>query len=595
MAAVVAVSDADAPEHARAEGPAEAAPAPRGAPEIQESHEEAQGAPSEAEVFLQARQQNFAEVSRLVQLCPQHWRAQDEEGHYLLHWAALVGNTEFAAAAMEHGCPVDCRAKNLQTPLMWAALRGHIPVARLLLSAKADIRATDSMGATPVIIAVQHKSYHSLLLLVNRGTKAILSDADRNGCTPVHWAAYKGDMTALKFLEYFEADILALDGQKMLPMHRAVRASQHLVLEFLMEKRSDPNLRNAEGKNCFDMAEDQNDGYSLALLKKLTKQQGMKIEGKDGVQGDVEQGQSRPSQEEATKGKKEGLMKTIMKDQVAQKAFPAFWIVCVSMATCQYLIELRDLSYSVVPFGCLLFELGVPLSLLLFAMTALSDPGIIPRRPKGHTGVEELMRAIDSDQSVLPDFGRLCTTTWHLKDRRTKFCTETGECVAEFDHYCVWLNTAIGKGNHRVFIGLAAVEVFTQLSHIYVCWNTARTIVVRPSFFSWLGSLIGGYPLLFFLLLIQILTVPWIAMLVFHQCRIVGMNLTTNEMMNLQRYEHFWITNFTSPNHSTRTFTNPFNKGSFFKNCLDFWIWRRRSEAVEQDLHACGHGCKHHH
>merc|ERR1712232_1437384 len=132
----------------------------------------------------------------------------------------------------------------------------------------------------------------------------------------------------------------------------------------------------------------------------------------------------------------------------------------------EYLTDLRATSYEVAPTSSFLFELGVPLSLALFALVALKDPGKIPARAKGYSGVEELMKALDSNAESVPDVSRLCTTTWVLKDLRTKYCTQTGACVEEFDHYCVWLNCAIGKNNHRQFVCLAMVEWLTQVCHL---------------------------------------------------------------------------------------------------------------------------------
>merc|ERR1719183_1762389 len=162
--------------------------------------------------------------------------------------------------ALSKGIPVDAQATNLQTPLMWAVLRGHTATVRILLEAKADMRIRDSLGATAMIIGIQHACYQSMLLLVHRGDKAALMvDSDKNGCTGAHWAAYKGDLTALKLLEYFGADLKGLDNQSMQPLHRAVFGSQGSVVEFLMDRKADPTHRNAEGKNCMDIAEGQGD------------------------------------------------------------------------------------------------------------------------------------------------------------------------------------------------------------------------------------------------------------------------------------------------------------------------------------------------
>eukprot|EP00435_Cladocopium_sp_Y103_P022421 s1651_g5.t1 len=181
-------------------------------------------------------------------------------------------DADFVNAGLVHRVPVDSMAKNLQTPLMWAVLRGHVAVARQLLAAKASLTAKDSLGATALMIAVQHKSYPSILLLMHRGhhiQAQMLGEGDKNGCTPAHWAAYKGDLTALKLLHYFKADLQVLDSAKMLPLHRAVCASQGSVVEFLVEHKSDLQARNHEGKSCMDIAAEKNDLHMQALLKRL--------------------------------------------------------------------------------------------------------------------------------------------------------------------------------------------------------------------------------------------------------------------------------------------------------------------------------------
>lgn len=382
-------------------------------------------------------------------------------------------------------------------------------------------------------------------------------------------------------MDYFGADLLALDNSKMLPLHRAVCASQAQVIEFLLEKRSDANQRNADGKTVLDITEEQQDKNMQTLLKKLLKKSESSSSGSKGQEVDVEFGEN----EEAKPKKKQTLMQQMMKageDKTAQKAFPVFWLVCVSMALFEYLMELRLTSYQVAPTASMLFEVGVPLSLALFFYVALKDPGKIPPRPKGNSGVEELMRALDSDgpQDKVPDLSRLCTTSWVLKDLRTKYCAQTGACVEEFDHWCVWLNSSVGKNNHRQFMCLAIVEWLTQLIHVYLCWCMALALVSYQSFGSWLTGVVTGYPLLALVWLVQLLTLPFVLMLIIYQSRLIAMNLTTNEMMNAHRYEHFWMTAAVMPGRMQKVYRNPFNKGSIFKNCLDFWWFRSRSMVV---------------
>merc|ERR1712232_645806 len=97
------------------------------------------------------------------------------------------------------------------------------------------------------------------------------------------------------------------------------------------------------------------------------------------------------------KKKKDGFMKEMTKDKVMQKVFPVFWLVCVSLAVFQYIMDLRPLGQKIAPVASMLFELGVPMSLLLFALTARGDPGIVKPRAPGNTGVEELMKLLDGE------------------------------------------------------------------------------------------------------------------------------------------------------------------------------------------------------
>jgi hypothetical protein len=208
------------------------------------------------------------------------------------------------------------------------------------------------------------------------------------------------------------------------------------------------------------------------------------------------------------------------------------------------------------------------------------------------------MKALDGgvgEGGEEPDISRLCTTTWVLKDLRTKYCTQTGACVEEFDHYCVWLNTSIGKGNHRQFVCLAVCEWCTQLTHVYLIWCMMKELVSYSSFGSWIVGVLTGYPLLTLIFLIQCLTVPWVFMLIVHQLRLVINNLTTNEMMNMHRYEHFWVDVMMEPGRLQKMFRNPFSKGSMFKNCMDFWWWRTRSQKAKAAESCCPHSHGHGH
>jgi len=462
---------------------------------------------------------------------------------------------------------------------MWAMIKGMVGAAKLLLEARADPHAKDSMGATPFILTVQHMQHSALLLLMATAPRErLLRSADSNGCGAVHWAAYKGDLTSLKLLDYFDADFASLDDMRMTPLHRAVQASQgSACCEFLLEKEVDPSQTDTQGRTCMDIATANHDTAMKKTLDRLLEVScslgTVTMAGENGEAHDAENPKIGAGLRRRDRGKDEAEK---LKKKAIQNAAATFWLVSVSLALFQYLTDLRSVSWTVAPNASLCFELGVPASLALFFTVALSDPGKVPARVKGCSGVEELLKAMSAGERL--DFGRLCTTTWVFKGLRTKYCTNTGACVDEFDHFCGWLNVAIGRGNHRPFIFLACIEAFTQICHLYLCWVCSKQLVQASSSWEWVSGVATQYPLLAFVAFLHAFTSPGIVMLSLNQLRLIAINLTTNEMINVGRYKHFWDQAEDSRGQKKRVFRNPFNKGSVLGNCLDFWWTRRRGD-----------------
>jgi len=234
-----------------------------------------------------------------------------------------------------------------------------------------------------------------------------------------------------------------------------------------------------------------------------------------------------------------------------------------------------------VPFFALYFELGVVASLALFVWVSRSDPGKVPPRPR-----EEAIRAMAeslasggaSAVATAASMQRLCTTTWVFKGPRTKYCKNTGACVDEFDHWCVWLNNSVGRGNHRPFVCLAAVEVSTQYCHLLLCFVVLRSSLQLEGAgpLTWFSIVATNQPITLLVCMVQCLTAPMIHILVTQQLFYVAVNKTTNEAINAKRYGLIREIEV-SPGSVQLGFWNPFNKGGILANCVDFWWVRQRS------------------
>ncbi|KAF4698616.1 hypothetical protein FOZ62_006075 [Perkinsus olseni] len=103
---------------------------------------------------------------------------------------------------------------------------------------------------------------------------------------------------------------------------------------------------------------------------------------------------------------------------------------------------------------------------------------------------------------------------------------------------------------------------------------------------GWITFVVGRQPLLLIVFIVEVMTLPWEAFIIFFQCRVVAKNMYTNEMINFHRYGHFWRMMATGglsgvdPEEGRgrvhREFRNPFDKG-VKTNCLDFWLGHREN------------------
>jgi len=540
----------------------------------------------EADCFILARSGKFEEILAIAEADASVLGFRDADNHGFIHWAALNGDSNFIEKILSDGWPVDVRAKNGQTALMWAALKGHVKIINILLKFGADINAEDSLGATAATLSIQHRELESFLLLVAYDKK-VLESKDVNGCKLMHWAAYKGDLQAIKMLEYFLCSVDVVDNLGMSPLHRAVSACQLQVCDYLISKKCNPYARNNAGENCFDLAKKQENDYIKESLHSSLRKIGVKPKLED---GDVEMqdatdtdfltraanGEDEENKDTSIRGTFKALRRDLLKDKSGQIFFPIFFLVSSSLVTYLYISEQRTNAYELVPSFAYTFEVILPTVLCIFIWCVKGDPGIIKARTIGNSAIEELQKELKEQitEESISDLSRVCTTCWILKDLRTKHCSECNVCVCEFDHHCVWLNNCVGGGNHRRFIAFTALDCTGQFCHLIITWYVLKdSLPGDRSFFMSFIIAWTSMPLMCLIIVLHLIIIPWVFVLTMAQLRLVTQNMSTNEMMNIHRYDHFWARD----RNGGRQVRNPFDKGGAISNCLDFWFKRNRS------------------
>jgi palmitoyltransferase ZDHHC9/14/18 len=120
--------------------------------------------------------------------------------------------------------------------------------------------------------------------------------------------------------------------------------------------------------------------------------------------------------------------------------------------------------YSVV-LDCL-FYLSSGVGLVMMLLTALTNPGIMPRNESLGHPAETDPKSIDSTTGFLvPRYllingvcvrQKYCRTCRIYRPPRSNHCSICDNCVLKHDHHCIALGTCVGLGNYRWFLVLCA-------------------------------------------------------------------------------------------------------------------------------------------
>ncbi|CAJ1367370.1 unnamed protein product [Effrenium voratum] len=380
------------------------------------------------------------------------------------------------------------------------------------------------------------------------------------------WAVREDDVATIRALLMARAEVSTEDSCGNSALAVAVQHGHFYSTLLLLHRGGSPQAGNPRtGVRPIHWAASRGD----ALLTKLL----VKFQAND--LANFLSGTAQNPESECPKGHPVEWMqflvhKVMYPDYVTRKAIPVFVHMATAVAVAEHWLCSRDERRIAVPMANLGFDFLVPSALGFAQILLRMDPGTVANGD----GITELVRLIEEGATVasLPKPRQLCSSTWVLKGLRTKYCTVTGTCIEEFDHYCILLDVPIGKGNHRPFLCLMAMDVLAQLCHLFLCLctlfsNQEHLLRAGP---SGAMTMLACHPLLVCFLLLHCATIPGICFLILVQIFLISRNLTMNEMIHQRRYDHFWT------HH--RVFRNPFCKGSAARNCWDFWWWRTRAK-----------------
>jgi hypothetical protein len=154
----------------------------------------------------------------------------------------------------------------------------------------------------------------------------------------------------------------------------------------------------------------------------------------------------------------------------------------------------------------------------------------------------------------------LCHTCHIVRPPRSKHDRFTRKCVLLFDHHCPFVGNTVGLYNYKWFY-LFCLSMTLSLAGF---WIGLILYVKRSQTTPWSILLVGMF------MGVHILMSG--GMLLYHT-QLMMVNLTTNEHVNVGRYDYFWETLPPSTNSGTtaprRKYRNPWARGSYWGNILE--------------------------
>ena len=153
----------------------------------------------------------------------------DWDGETVLHVAAENGELSILKMLIRAGA--DVNRNGILTPLVWAALRGHIDIVRELISKGASVNTSMQGYGNALHAAVTSGRTEVVRVLIQAG--AHVNDLDGNEETPLNDAVLKGNITIVQELLNAGADVNRTNKNGKIPLAVALEKGYDDIAKLL--------------------------------------------------------------------------------------------------------------------------------------------------------------------------------------------------------------------------------------------------------------------------------------------------------------------------------------------------------------------------
>ncbi|MGO9122044.1 MAG: TerB N-terminal domain-containing protein [Desulfomonilaceae bacterium] len=182
--------------------------------------------------------------------------------------AARSGDVAAVQKALRQKADINVKGPDGWTPLMWAAVTGHVEVVRLLLDSGAEVNvAAKKSGDTALILAALKGHTEVVRLLLSKN--ALVELKHKAGWTALWSAAANGHAKAIELLSEKGADVNTRDNNGFSPLMVACVGGPTDSVKLLVDKGALVDLRDRSGATAlmFAAAKGHSEAVKLLLLK----------------------------------------------------------------------------------------------------------------------------------------------------------------------------------------------------------------------------------------------------------------------------------------------------------------------------------------
>ena len=193
-------------------------------------------------------------------------------GYYVSPLGAALsrGHLKIAQLLYEHSAKVDVQGRNNRTLLRGASSRGHpahLEIVQWLLSHGANLTIPDEeYGWTPLHVAAYHGQVEITRFLLQY--KADDNAQDLNGKTPLHKASEGtsvGSVDVTRLLLEHGTDVNARDNYRNTPLHYASKGGHREIVPLLVEHGGKIDAENDKDRTVSRVASDEGH-HDIAML-----------------------------------------------------------------------------------------------------------------------------------------------------------------------------------------------------------------------------------------------------------------------------------------------------------------------------------------